>query len=227
MSFDLPVISSPAPARDAGWLKAAGRARTLAWISLLWMTAEGVVGLVAGLQANSISVVTWAAGSAVEGLGSAIVIWRFTGARTLSHDAERRAQRFVAGSFFLLAPYFLFEAIHRLASGEAAETHALAIALTASSVIGMPLLGYAKLRLGRRLSSAATAGEGTQNLLCAGQAAAALVAVATAGSLPWLDPVAALVIAAVAAKEGMALWKGEDACCSTPLGFSGPDDCCA
>jgi divalent metal cation (Fe/Co/Zn/Cd) transporter len=227
------VTVAPATAQqDAGWLRAARIARILAWISLLWMTAEGVVGLIAGLQANSISVVTWAAGSAVEGLGSAIVIWRFTGSRTMSQAAEHRAQRWVAGSFFLLAPYFLYEAIHRLAVGETAEAHALGIVLTASSVIGMPLLGYAKLRLGRRLDSGATSGEGIQNLLCAGQAAAALVAVATAGALPWLDPVAAFAIAAVAAREGRALWRGEDSCCSSPLGFEEPgeqcgDDCCA
>jgi divalent metal cation (Fe/Co/Zn/Cd) transporter len=225
-----PVATPSAPARDAGWLQAARWARMLAWISLLWMTAEGAVGLLAGVQANSISVLTWAAGSVVEGLGSAIVIWRFTGARTMSDEAERRAQRWVAGSFFLLAPYFLYEAVHRLAVGEAAETHTLGIVVTASSVVGMPLLGLAKLRLGRRLGSGATRGEGTQNLLCAGQAAAALVAVATAGALPWLDPVAAFAIAAVAAKEGLALWRGEDACCS-PLGFEGPagcdDGCCS
>jgi divalent metal cation (Fe/Co/Zn/Cd) transporter len=234
LSFELPMATAGAtagpPAPDAGWLRAAGRARALAWISLAWMTAEGVLGLVAGLQANSISVVTWAAGSAVEGLGSAIVIWRFTGSRTLSEAAEHRAQRWVAGSFFLLAPYFLYEAIHRLAVGEAAETHTLGIVLTATSVAGMPLLGWAKLRLGRRLASGATAGEGLQNLLCAGQAAAALVAVTTAGSLPWLDPVAAFVIAAVAAREGAALWNGEDSCCSSPLGFGDAtggcgDDC--
>lgn len=239
MSFELPLVQSAssvrgapaapaAPARDEGWLRAARWARMLAWISLLWMTAEGVVGLLAGLQANSISVITWAAGSAVEGLGSTIVIWRFTGARTISEEAEHRAQRWVAGSFFLLAPYFLYEAVHRLVVGEAAEAHTLGIVLTASSVVGMPLLGWAKLRLGRRLGSGATQGEGTQNLLCAGQAAAALVAVATAGALPWLDPMAAFLIAAVAAREGLELWRGEDSCCS-PLGFEDPaggkDDC--
>jgi divalent metal cation (Fe/Co/Zn/Cd) transporter len=219
--------------RDARWLAAARRARQLAWLSLGWMTVEGLLGVVAGLQANSISVLTWAASSAVEGLASAIVIWRFTGKRTMSEDAERRAQRWVAGSFFLLAPYFVYEAIHRLAVGEAAETHALSIALTATSVVGMPLLGYAKLRLGRRLESGATSGEGTQNLLCAVQAAAALVAVATAGALPWLDPLAAVGIAVIAAKEGVELWRGEDSCCSQPLGFAAPsvagcqDECCS
>ena len=67
--------------------------------------------LLAGIEANSISVLTWAASSAVEGLASAIVIWRFTGHRTLSEHSERRAQRWVAASFFLLAPYFLYEAV--------------------------------------------------------------------------------------------------------------------
>jgi divalent metal cation (Fe/Co/Zn/Cd) transporter len=215
---------------EEGWLRAARWARALAWISLLWMTVEGVVGFLAGVQANSISVLTWAASSAVEGLASAIVIWRFTGTRTMSEHAEQRAQRWVAGSFFLLAPYFLYEAIHRLVAGEAAETQALAIVLTATSAAGMPLLGWAKLRLGRRLNSGATAGEGIQNLVCAGQAAAALVAVAAAGALPWLDPVAALAIAAVAAWEGVDLWRGQGACCS-PLGFGEDpaglkDGCC-
>lgn len=232
MSVELPVFVAAESRPDGAWLKLARRARLLSWLSLLWMTLEGVVGVAAGLQANSISILTWAASSAVEGLASAIVIWRFTGARTLSEDAERRAQRWVAGSFFVLAPYFLYEAAHRLVVGEAAEPHALGLVLTASSVVGMPLLGVAKRRLGRGLGSGATAGEGTQNLLCAGQAAAALVAVATAGALPWLDPVAALVIAAVAVREGLALWRGEESCCAAPVGFVRPndpcgDDCCA
>ena len=78
------------------------------------MTLEGALGLLAGIEANSISVLTWAASSAVEGLASAIVIWRFSGRRTLSEHSERRAQRWVAASFFLLAPYFLYESVHRL-----------------------------------------------------------------------------------------------------------------
>ena len=238
MSTELPVLPMALPAvrppgPEAGWLRAARQARTLAWISLVWMTAEGLVGLAAGLQANSISLLTWAASSAVEGLASAIVIWRFTGSRTFSEGAEQRATRWVAGSFFLLTPYLLYEATHRLLAGEAATTHALGISLTASSVVGMPLLGYAKVRLGRRLSSGATSGEGIQNLMCAGQAAAALVAIVTAGSLPWLDPVAAGLIAAVATKEGLKMWRGEEGCCSSPLGFDPPatsacdEGCCS
>ena len=197
------------------------------------MTIEGAVGVLAGVEANSISVLTWAASSAVEGLASAIVIWRFTGRRTLSEHSERRAQRWVAASFFLLAPYFLYESVDRLINGTQANAAPLAIAVTATSVVLMPLLGWAKLRLGRRLDSGATAGEGIQNLLCAAQAAAALVAVIAAGAgVPFIDPVAALLIAAIAGKEGVELWRGGDCEChrfprlDAQGGQSYRHDCC-
>jgi len=184
------------------------------------MTLEGALGVLAGIEANSISVLTWAASSAVEGLASAIVIWRFTGRRTLSEHSERRAQRWVAASFFLLAPYFLYEAIARLINGTQAEAAPLAIALTASSVMLMPALGWTKLRLGRRLDSGATSGEGVQNLLCAAQALAALIALVAAGAgVAFLDPLAALIIAGIAAKEGVELRRGEECDCHTTPGL--------
>jgi hypothetical protein len=223
----LPIVPALAtPRRDAGWLRAARRAKLLAWASLAWMTLEGALGVLAGLEANSISVLTWAASSAVEGLASAIVIWRFTGHRTLSQHSERQAQRWVAASFFLLAPYFLYEAIARLIRGTEANAAPPAIALTASSVVLMPLLGWAKLRLGRRLDSGAT--EGIQNLLCAAQARAALIAVSAAGvGVAFIDPVAALLIAGIAAKEGIELWRGDDCGCQTIPGFDAtPGDVC-
>jgi divalent metal cation (Fe/Co/Zn/Cd) transporter len=233
---ELPTLqvapASAATGRDEHWLRAARQARLLAWASLLWMTAEGIVGLVAGIEANSISVITWAASSAVEGLASAIVIWRFTGRRTLSEHSERRAQRWVAASFFLLAPYFLYEAVRRLIEGTEAKATVLAVALTASSVALMPLLGWAKLSLGRRLDSGATSGEGVQNLLCAGQALAALIALVGAGiGLAFLDPLAAFLIAGIAAKEGVELWRGDDCDCHTVPGLEQTaercdDGCC-
>ena len=80
---------------SAEWLRAARRAKVLAWVSLAWMGAEGVIGIIAGLQAHSLGVVTWAASSFVEALASLIVVWRFTGHRALSSTSEARAQRWV------------------------------------------------------------------------------------------------------------------------------------
>jgi divalent metal cation (Fe/Co/Zn/Cd) transporter len=233
---ELPIVSSqpssvtqPQARRENQWLRTARLARALSWASLAWMTAEGVVGLIAGLDANALSVIVWAASSFVEGLASMIVIWRFTGSRTHSERSERTAQRLVAGSFLLLIPFFVYEAIHRMIVGSEPTTSALGIAVTASAIVLMPALGWAKLRLGQRLGSAATAGEGVQNLMCAAQAAAALIALlGAAAGLGIIDPIAALVVAAIAAKESVELWQGEDDDCCAPVGFSDPtgEDCC-
>jgi divalent metal cation (Fe/Co/Zn/Cd) transporter len=202
---------------DAGWLRAAQWARWLAWASLAWMTVEGTVGLVAGFQANSIALVGWALSSVVEGLASVIVIWRFTGSRTLSETAEARAQKAVAISFWLLAPYVAIESIRNLLTREMPQTTLLGIGVTISSLLLMPALGIAKQRLGDRLSSGATAGEGAQNLLCAYLAGAVLVGLVGNGLWGWwwLDPIAGLLVAAVAIKEGREAWRGEN-CCAVP-----------
>lgn len=233
---ELPILIAPPspaseqpPVRDEQWLRTARLARALSWASLVWMTVEGVVGLIAGLDANALSVIVWAASSFVEGLASMIVIWRFTGSRTLSEHSERTAQRLVAGSFLLLIPFFVYEAVHNMVVGSEPTTSVLGIAVTASAIVLMPALGWAKLRLGERLGSAATAGEGVQNLMCAAQATAALIAlIGAAAGLAIIDPIAALVVAAIAAKESLELWQGEEDDCCAPVGFSDPtaEDCC-
>ena len=186
----------------------------LSWLSLLWMVGEGAVGLYSGLRAHSVSLVAWALGSAIEGLASVIVIWRFTGSRRLSETAERRAQRGVAVSFWLLAVGIAAEAVRDLLGTSTVETTTLGLAVTAASVVVMPVLGVAKRRLGARLSSEATAGEGTQNLLCAAQAAAVLagLAVHALTGVTWLDPVIALGLAVWSVQEGREAWEGEDCC---------------
>lgn len=202
-------------AGDAGWLRVARLVRWLAWASLAWMCAEGAIGLWQGLAAGSIALTGWALGSAVEGLASVIVIWRFSGSRTLSATAERRAQRGVAVSFWLLAPYIAAESARDLVTGHHPETSVIGIVLTAVALLEMPLLGRAKHKLAARLGSAATAGEGTQNYLCAAQAAAVLAVLAVTAAWPggwWIDPVIGLGIAAVAAREGITSWHGDDCC---------------
>ena len=232
---ELTVTRSPSSNsdRNADWLRSARRARLLSWLSLGWMTAEGAVGIVAGIAAGSIALVGFGLSSAVEGLASVIVIWRFTGSRTQSETSERTAQKAVAVSFWLLAPYIAIEAIHNLATAEKPATSWVGIVLTTGSLVLMPLLGRAKLRLGERLGSRATAGEGTQNLLCAALAAAVLLGLVgnTVAGAWWLDPIAALFIAAVAVREGTESWRGEACADCAPVGFAVEDacedDCCA
>jgi len=115
------------------WLRLARRAKLLATLTLIWLGIEGTVGVVAGILAGSIALVAFGLDSAIEGLASVIVIWRFTGARTISENAERRAQKWVAVSFFLLAPYVAAEAIETLIEGAAA----VLVGLTANTWVGL------------------------------------------------------------------------------------------
>ena len=116
-------------------------------------------------------------------------------------------------SFWLLAPYLIVHVAHDLDAGHRAAPSVLGIAVTAVSLAGMPVLGLAKRRLGRRLASAATSGEGTQNLMCAAMAAGVLAGLYlnTLG-LWWVDPAVAVLLAAVAVREGRRAWAGH-ACC--------------
>ena len=196
---------------DVDWERAARRAVLLSWVSLAYMAVEGGVGVWQGFAAGSIALVGWGFASFIEGLASAVIVWRFTGARRSSDDAERRAQKLVALQFFVLAPYVLVESARTLAGGGHAEVTVIGMALTGTSVVLMPLLGRAKHRLAVRLDSTATAGEGTQNILCGIQAAAVFAGLAANAAFGawWLDPLIGLFIAFVAVREGREAWRGE------------------
>jgi divalent metal cation (Fe/Co/Zn/Cd) transporter len=212
----------------------AGRVRLLSWLSLAWMTIEGAVAIGAGVVAGSIALVGFGLDSAIEGFASVIIIWRFTGQRVFSHAAEERAQRLVAVQFFLLAPYVGIESVRVLVRGDHAQASWVGVALAVCSVVLMPMLGVAKQRLADQLGSAATAGEGRQNMLCAYLAGALLLGLlgnALFGAW-WLDPAVGLLIAGVAVREGAEAWRGEGCCVSSPLDgaqFADEpchDDCC-
>lgn len=194
------------------------------------MTIEGVVAVSAAILAGSVALLGFGIDSAIEGLASVIVIWRFTGQRRLSERTEQRAQKLVAISFFALAPYVTQAAIRTLSTGEHPSTSWVGIGLSVSSIVIMPLLGRAKQRIGVRLGSAATVGEGTQNLLCAYLAGGVLVGLLanTAFGLWWLDPIVALAIVALAIREGREAWDGSGCACAGALAFDHdgcPDDC--
>ena len=195
------------------------RAKALSWVSLAWMTVEGAVAITAALAAGSIALLGFGLDSAIEALASIIVIWRFTGYRRLSETAERRAQQLVAINFLLLAPYIAEDALRALVNGTRPSSSPAGIALAVSSIVLMPMLSRAKQRIGSRLQSGATAGEGTQNMLCAYLAAGVLVGLAlnTAFGIWWADPAIALAIAALAIHESRETWRGEVCCAPTPI----------
>jgi len=227
------TVSAPVAAiSPERYRELARRVKLLSWLSLVAMSVEGVVAIVAGIIAGSIALIGFGLDSAVEGFASVIIIWRFTGARVMSQRAEHRAQKLVAAQFFILAPYVAVESIRALAGGEHAEVSVLGMGLAVWSLITMPLLGIAKQRIAEQIGSAATKGEGRQNVLCAYLAAALLVGLggnALVGAW-WLDPVVGLLIAAVAVREGLEAWRGEGCCVGSPLdGFAAGDchdDCC-
>jgi divalent metal cation (Fe/Co/Zn/Cd) transporter len=217
MGVDLERILTRNDVGSSEWLQGACRARRLATFSLAWLCFEGAATTTAGLLAGSTALVGNGLDGAIEGLASVIVVWRFSGSRTLSPSSERRAQQLVAVSFFLLAPYIAFEATRALLVEHRAETTVLGIVLSIATLCICPWLGRAKLRLGERLASPATAGEGRQNLICAYLAVAVLAGLVanTLLGVWWLDPIVALAIAALAITEGRRAWRGESCACGT------------
>jgi divalent metal cation (Fe/Co/Zn/Cd) transporter len=209
------------------------RAKALSWLSLAYMSVEGAIAITAAILASSVALLGFGLDSVIEGLASIIVIWRFTGTRRLSEHAEQRAQRLVAITFFLLAPYITQDAIRTLINGEHPGSSWLGIGLSISSIIAMPLLGTTKQGIGQRLGSGATAGEGTQNMLCAYLAAGVLIGLALNAALGlwWADPAVALGIGALTLNEGRETWRGEGCCAASPVPSKPLDarheDCCA
>jgi divalent metal cation (Fe/Co/Zn/Cd) transporter len=172
------------------------------------------VAVGAGIAAGSIALVGFGADSLVEVLAGTVIIWLFTGGRGSSPIAERRAQQLIAAGFFVLAVYVAVESLRDLLGGHRPDPSWVGIGLAAFTAPTMPLLAVAKRRIGRALNSAATMKEGAQNMVCAYLSVALLLGLLANAILGWwwADPGAALVIAAVAAREGRQSWRGEGCC---------------
>jgi divalent metal cation (Fe/Co/Zn/Cd) transporter len=205
-------LRSPSEIRGRGSL--VRRARLLARVGIAWHFVEFGVAVGAGIAASSIALIGFGFDSLIESAAGFILLWRFAGGRTESEPAERRAQQLIAVSFFVLAAYVGAEALRTLIGGHHPETSWVGIGLAALTAPTMPLLAAAKRRVGNALGSSATVSEGVQNMVCAYLSLALLVGLganALAGWW-WADPAAALVIAAVAVREGRASWRGQGCC---------------
>ena len=204
------------------------RARFLAWLGIGWHGIEAGIALAAGVAASSIALVGFGADSLIESVAGFVLLWRFAGTRSSSEAAEERAQKLIGATFFVIAAYVGIEAVRNLIGGEHPEASWVGIGLAAFTLATMPPLAIAKTRVAEKLGSSATKAEGRQNMLCAYLSAALLVGL-SANALAgwwWADPVTALLIAAVAVREGREAWRG-DACCAAPAGLVDcTDDCC-
>lgn len=199
-------IAGSASSVDAPALRR--RARLLVWATIAWNTVEAVIAITAGTAASSGALVSFGLDSTIEVSAALVALWYLRG-----HEDERgqRAGRLIGVSFWALATWVTFDAVTDLISGDRPDTSTIGIALTAVSVIVMPVLAVAKRRTGERLDSHALVAESNETLVCAYLSVAVLIGLvlnATAGWW-WADPVAALVVAAIAAHEGLEAWRGE------------------
>jgi divalent metal cation (Fe/Co/Zn/Cd) transporter len=195
------------------------RAQLLAWATIGYNTAEGAIALAAGVAASSTALVSFGLDSAIEVSSALAVAWQF--AHHAPAERERRTLRLIAASFFALAAWVSLDAVRSLAGVGEAEPSTVGIALTAASLVVMPALTVAKRRTGRALGSATVVADSTQTLLCAYLSAVVLVGLVLNAALgwSWADPLAALVVAGIAAREGVEAWRG-DSCCA-PASLAG------
>jgi divalent metal cation (Fe/Co/Zn/Cd) transporter len=188
------------------------RAQQLAAASVAYNGVEAVVAITAGLVAGSVALVGFGLDSVVEVSSGLIILWQFR--HRLPESREQQALRLMALSFFALAAYVSFESVRALLGDHEPEPSLVGIGLAVASLLVMPFLSVAQRRTGRALGSNAVVADSTQTLLCTYLSAVLLVGLVLNATLgwSWADPIAGLVIAAVAVREGLVAWRGESCC---------------
>jgi divalent metal cation (Fe/Co/Zn/Cd) transporter len=194
----------------------AQRGKRLEYFTIAWNSIEGIVAVVAGILAGSISLVGFGVDSFIEVASGATLLWR------MSVDADERRRerielislRMVSACFLALAAYVGYEAASNLISKKAPEHSLPGIVLACVSLIVMPLLSRAKRRVGARLKSAAMNADAKQTEFCTYLSAILLggLLLNMFSNLWWADPVAALIMVPIIAKEGLDGLRGNTCC---------------
>ncbi|WP_054812237.1 cation transporter [Nocardia arizonensis] len=209
-------------------------ARRIRWFvaaTISYNVIEAVIALSEGARVSSTALIGFGLDSVIEVSSAAAVAWQFAGRDPAAR--EKVALRIIAFSFFALALYVTVDSIRALVGLGEAEHSSIGIALAAASLVIMPVLSAAQRRAGRELGSASAVADSKQTLLCTYLSAVLLVGLLLNSLFgwSWADPVAALVIAVIAVKEGRDAWRGET-CCPTSTPLAGRDanrdgcDCC-
>ncbi|MCM6779053.1 cation transporter [Nocardia sp. CDC159] len=209
-------------------------ARRIRWFvaaTITYNVIEAIVALTEGTRVSSTALIGFGLDSVIEVSSAAAVAWQFSG-----RDPQKRehiALRIIAFSFFALAAYVTVDSIRALLGIGEARHSPIGIALAAASLAIMPILSWLQRRAGREIGSASAVADSKQTLLCTYLSAVLLIGLLlnTLFGWSWADPIAALIIAAIAIREGINAWHGET-CCPTPTsgkpGASAHDcDCCA
>ncbi|WP_107057685.1 cation transporter [Streptomyces sp. NRRL S-146] len=219
------VSLGPTPTRRTQLTR---RIRLLVAATITYNVIEAIAAITAGTLASSTALIGFGLDSVIEVSSAAAVAWQFSAADHAVREArEKTALRIIAVSFFALAAYVTVDSIRALTGTGEAQHSTPGIVLAALSLAVMPFLSAAQRRAGRELGSASAVADSKQTLLCT-YLSAVLLAGLLANSLlgwSWADPIAALVIAAIAVKEGREAWRGDN-CCAIPIGGIGdaPDE---
>jgi divalent metal cation (Fe/Co/Zn/Cd) transporter len=200
------VVPTPKAAGAGRMARLRRRGFWLEYASMAWMTAEAAVAITAGVIASSIALVGFGLDSVIEFFAAAVVVWQLHG-----EDRETRAVRLIGVTFFALAAFLAVEGIRDLADRARPEQSIPGLAVTAAALVVMPLLAVAKRRTGRALGNRTLIADSAETAFCAVTSAAALLGVGLNAWLGWwwADPVAALVIGALAVKEGLEAWEDQ------------------
>jgi len=190
----------------------------LAYATIAWNVLEAIAAIAAGAAANSVGLVSFGLDSTIEVASALVVVWQFRG----GHDEQRErvALRAIAISFFALATYAAIQAVVDLVTRSEPESSIPGIVIAALSLVVMPVLSWAKRRVGRQLGSKTVVADSAQTLLCTYLSAALLVGLVLNAAFGWwwADPLVALVVTVLALTEGREAWRGEaDDCCSPGL----------
>ena len=224
-------LGAPATRRDV----LARRIRLLVAATIAYNVLEAVVAIAAGTAASSSALIGFGLDSIIEVASAAAVAWQFAGRDPESR--EETALRGIAFSFFALAAFVTIDALRSLFGADEAQHSSVGLVLAAVSLAVMPFLSWAQRRAGRELGSRSAVADSKQTLLCTYLSGVLLVGLAlnSVFGWSWADPIATLVIAAVAIKEGREAWRG-DVCCAPNAALHPPssgtdagecqDDCC-
>jgi divalent metal cation (Fe/Co/Zn/Cd) transporter len=187
------------------------RAFALEYASMAWMTAEAAVAITAGILASSVALTGFGLDSVIEFFAAAIVVWQLRG-EIVGQEQETAAVRLIGVTFFALALYLTIEGIRDLVTGARPQASAAGLSIAAAALLVMPGLAVAKRVTGRALGNRTLIADSAETAFCAATSAATLLGVGLNAWAGWwqADPIAGLVIAALAVREGLEAFEDHD-----------------